>query len=221
MSSVLDTHIAPLSQTEKEIFVLNQEKVTEMPSITLHSPPHLKDLFPDSKITPFIYPGVLSMDAGLEIEFTRPPGLNFSIGSVSFRSSLNGIGVASCEVLPSSMSQLSKECCFTIHINPDVLVNPIVGPFHTFRSILRGALHGTMNGLLFGDWATDSCVVGIQNIFIRDERGFAVLWLNDLLDGFDFEYDIGKKAVERASDLSIALNQLTAGIIQQSDCNIM
>jgi hypothetical protein len=174
-----------------------------------------------------VLPGVLSVNAGLSVQFSKPPGLNFSVGRISFQSLLNGTCVATCRLSPCKMSQLSKEACFNAHIDPVALANPILGPFSTFQSILSGAIKGTMNGLLYGDWAAESTIVGIRNIRIKDENGNRVLWLDSLLDGIEFEYDIdavrmiGSRAIEKTSDLSDALNQLTASVIRQSECNIL
>jgi hypothetical protein len=228
MFSYSNLPVIPSNITEeKKLIQIKYDHFSELPSVSLSSPIFLKDLIPDPEITPFVRPAVLAIDAGLSIQFSKPPGINFNIGQISFNSYLNGICVAKCTISNCQMSQLSKEAIFIVNIEPTAFRNPITGPIGAFKSVLRGALRGTLNGLLYDEWGAESTLLGIRNIVVQDENGFEIQWLSKFLLKMDFEYDIdavrtlGGKALEKTGDISNAIHQLTVAIIQQADCNLM
>jgi hypothetical protein len=218
MGSVLETSFFTIQNEPEKIIAIRQETFADTPSLSISSPSYLRDLLPNPEITPFVLPKLLSVDAGLKIQFSKPPGLNFSIGKISFEALLNGTCVAYCFVSPTSMSQLSKDALLNVHITPVALSNPISGPLNTIQSILHGALIGTVNGMLYGNWAAESSMVGLQKIQILDEKGKSLCWLDELLDGIEFEYDIdavrtiGQCAFERTTDFNNALKQFYSGV---------
>ncbi|KAJ2999693.1 hypothetical protein HDV02_002166 [Globomyces sp. JEL0801] len=201
--------------------------IPSIPSIPLPCPDFLKDLFPYPEITPFVYPNILCIDAGLDVTFSKPPGFNFKLGTITYQVLCNGHKVARCKVSPCEMSQLTKWARFSVQITPIALTHPVVGSYTTFRSVLRGTLSGTYNGVVYGEWGAESTIIGIKKVTIENENNEQVQWLTDLLHGLEVEYDIDAirlvsgKAIEKTHDLSDAMLQLTAGVIQAARCNIM
>ncbi|KAJ3320128.1 hypothetical protein HDV06_005693 [Boothiomyces sp. JEL0866] len=192
----------------------------EIPTLSITSPPFLKDLCPNPQITPFAYPGLLGVNAGLDIEFSKPPGLNFNIGRVKFETLLNGSCVANCIVDSCCLTQMSKTSRFSINVTPTALSHPITGPFRTARGLMSGAISGTYNGVVYGEWGAGSIVLGIRKIRIENEHGNRVLWLNELVDKLEFEQDIdavryvGAQAISKTSDLSAAIQSLAVSVLR-------
>ncbi|KAJ3276885.1 hypothetical protein HDV01_002940 [Terramyces sp. JEL0728] len=217
MSNVLTNDT---SENKEKPAIAKSRFLPEIPTLSITSPPFLKDLCPNPQITPFAYPGILGVNAGLDVEFSKPPGLNFNIGRVKFETLLNGSCVANCVVDSLCLVQTSKTSRFSIKVTPTALSHPITGPFRTARGVVSGAISGTYNGVVYGEWGAGSIVLGIRKIRIENEHGKRVLWLNDLVDKLEFEQDVdavryvGAQAIAKTNDLSFAIQGLAVSVLR-------
>ena len=111
-------------------------------------------LFPDPDITPFAHPGLRGVEAGLEIQFSKPPTMNFHFVSVKCKTTLNGSVVASSVISGLKLSSDSSTARMSIEIQPPSALSnrPISGAVSSVKGILKGIVKGAVNGLLFNDW---------------------------------------------------------------------
>jgi hypothetical protein len=93
--------------------------------------------------------------------------------------------------------------------------------------MLNGVISGTLNGILYGEWGKESIVIGIKIIQIENENGIQADWIKKLLAGFEFEYEIdalstvGNGVIDKGKDFKESINNLTRGIIQEAECQLM
>ncbi|KAJ3301933.1 hypothetical protein HDV03_005554 [Kappamyces sp. JEL0829] len=212
---------ARLSKTSRSMLSL-----PDIPVIAIPAPDLFQDLFPNPEIQPFVNPG-LSIHAGLEISFSRPPGFLVSCGRLTYDSLLNGMVVAKVVVDPFFLSPTATKATYTLHVTHAAISSPISGSISSVRSILRGVMGGVGQGILYQEWGAKSTVLGVRNIVFQDACGNSVPWIDELVKDLEVEQDLdlvrflSAKAMERTPDLNLALKELAGGIMRQANCSIM
>lgn len=88
------------------------------------------------------------------------------------------------------MTSKSKCTRYSITVTPTVFLSPIQGSIQTARSILRGVLNGTWQGIANSQWGADSSVIGVSNIHFEGSDGKELIWVNELLYGLELEHDL-------------------------------
>jgi hypothetical protein len=70
--------------------------------------------------------------------------------------------------------------------------------------------------------------MGFKDIIIENEEGRVVWWMDELLEGIEFEHDLdavrkarSKISGEKTSDLNEALLRMISQALRQSNCPIM
>ncbi|KAJ3332501.1 hypothetical protein HDU91_003094 [Kappamyces sp. JEL0680] len=195
------------------------------------SPHTLKDnvLFPNPEITPFAHPGLRGVEAGLAVTFSKPPQLTINLGKIKCQTTLNGSRVATSVISGLYLSSTSSHARMSIEIQPAALSNkPISGAVSSAKGILKGFVKGTVNGLLFNDWGGAAVVLGIKELVIENSDGRTVWWVQELLQGIEFEHDLdavhklkSKLRGEKTGDLSEAIERMLFMSLKQSNCPIM
>lgn len=159
----------------------------------------LDGLLPKPTFTPLPMSAQIgSLIGGLDLQFASPPRLALALPVIRFKVQLNGSAIANGTLQGLILSHDSAHVPLSIQLTSVAVSKPIRGLASTAKSFLKGALTGTLNGLLFGDWGAGSSVIGITNIEVFDMDGQHVLWLESILGALDFEKDL--EAFERAKD---------------------
>ena len=169
---------------------------------------------------------------GLEIIFSKPPGLTFKFGDIRFDSMLNGSRVAHCIIQGAELAADSTVCRILLEVEPCVTSKrPISGLATTAKGMIAGAFTGTMNGLLYGDWGAGATIVGVDNISVENEQRRQVKWLSDILSIVQMEHDIdavkkGASLTKQATgEFKDGLVRMAAGVVEiagkQSRCALM
>ena len=84
----------------------------------------------------------------------------------------------------------------SIHLKSVVLSkNPVKGIASTAKGFLKGAVTGTLNGLLFGNWGHGISIVGVHKFELYTSSGFRVQWLEEVFETLEIEKDL--EAVKR------------------------
>jgi hypothetical protein len=84
----------------------------------------------------------------------------------------------------------------SIHLKSVVLSkNPVKGIASTAKGFLKGAVTGTLNGLLFGNWGHGISIVGVHKFELYTSSGFRVKWLEEVFETLEIEKDL--EAVKR------------------------
>jgi hypothetical protein len=183
----------------------------------MHSRPIESKLIPKPKLTPFVHPHLRSMEAGLHIEFEKVPELKLSLGKVSFRAMLNGSSFADCVVKGFQMASTMK---VVFEITP-LHGKAILSPFHVSKGIVKGAISGIANGLLYGDWGGQVLVVGMKNLCFENQENDRIWWLDELFQGVELEHDLDAvrkvkaRLDQKTSDFSEALINMTLMVLTQ------
>lgn len=115
---------------------------------------------------------------------------------VKFHITLNGstfaAGVLQGLVIEPKMTSL----LVSISLKSIVLTkNPVKGIASTAKGFIKGAMTGTLNGLLFGNWGHGISVVGVHKFELYTKSGSRVIWLEEVLDTLNIEKDL--EAVKR------------------------
>ncbi|KAJ3322671.1 hypothetical protein HDV06_002885 [Boothiomyces sp. JEL0866] len=194
----------------------------------LTSPSWLNDLFPDPEITPFANPGLRFVEAGMNFKFSKIPGCNFSLGKIKFRSLLNGSTVGHVTIPGLFFTSESQNARVAIEVQAAALSQrPVTGALTTAKGVLKGALSGIKNGVLYGDWGAQALILGIKDITIENQNGKQVWWVTEIFNDLEFEHDLDairklkSKLGESTSDLSVGLLTMVLGVAEQSNCPIM
>ncbi|KAI8911827.1 hypothetical protein EDD86DRAFT_203411, partial [Gorgonomyces haynaldii] len=194
--------------------------------------PQLQDLVPDAIITPLpVTPRLRTIVGGMEIVFAKPPGFNFQFGDIRFDSLLNGSRVAHCVIQGCQLSENTPVCRILLEVEPCVTSSkPLSGLASTASGMLRGAVTGALNGLLFGEWGAGATIVGVDNITVENEQGRQVRWLSDILSNLTIEQDIdairkGASLTKKATgDFQEGLLRMAASVLdtagKQSRCTV-
>jgi hypothetical protein len=190
-------------------------------------------LLPDATLTPLpVTQGLRTILGGLEIEFAKPPGLNLKLGETRFLTNLNGSQVAHCVIQSVELSDVSTVCRLILEVEPCVTSNkPISGLASAAKGIVTGAVKGTVNGILYGDWGAQSTIVGMKGITIKNEQGRLVRWVQELLEVIEIEHDVdavkkGAALTKQATgDFKEGLVRMVANVLDvagnQSRCTVM
>ncbi|KAJ3258046.1 hypothetical protein HK103_004039 [Boothiomyces macroporosus] len=194
----------------------------------LTSPSWLNDLFPDPEITPFANPGLRFVEAGMNFKFSKIPGCNFSLGKIKFRTLLNGSTVGHVTIPGLFFTSNSQFARVALEVQAAALSQrPVTGALTTAKGVLKGALSGIKNGVLYGDWGAQALILGIKDISIENQHGKQVWWLTEIFDDLEFEHDLDairklkSKLGESTSDLSVGLLTMVLGVAEQSNCPVM
>jgi hypothetical protein len=188
----------------------------------LQSRPVESKLLPKPKLTPFVHPRLRSMEAGLHIEFDKVPELRLSLGKVSFRALLNGSSVADCVVTGVNMASTMK---IVFEITP-LHGRAILSPFHVSKGIVKGAISGIANGLLYGDWGGQVLVIGMKNLSFENQDSKRVWWLDELFQGIELEHDLDAvrkvkaRLDQKTTDFSEALVNMTLMVLTQKPTTV-
>jgi hypothetical protein len=83
----------------------------------------------------------------------------------------------------------------SISLKSIVLKNPVKGMASTAKGFIKGAMTGTLNGLLFGNWGQGLSVIGVHKFELYTSLGTRVEWLEEVLDNLELEKDL--EAVKR------------------------
>lgn len=133
---------------------------------------------------------------GCIIEFAAPPILNLSIPVIKFHITLNGSNFAAGVLQGLIIGPNVSSVQVSINLKSIVLTkNPVKGIASTAKGFIKGAMAGTLNGLLFGNWGHGVSVVGVHNFELYTSSGSRVKWLEEVLDTLDIEKDL--EAVKR------------------------
>lgn len=193
-----------------------------------------KFLIPNATLTPLpVTPRLArSIIGGAEIVFDTAPALLFKLGEIKFCVSLNGSNVASCVIQGVQLQETCTMCRVSLEVEPCVISSrPVSGFASAAKGILKGAISGTLNGLLYGEWGAGSTIMGICDLTVSNEQGKQVNWLSDILSSIPLEYDIDavKKGVALTSkatgDFKDGMLRVAASVYdgagRQSRCNVM
>jgi hypothetical protein len=223
-------NLAEQPESEKDvvqrIVEYDELKMNEMPLLKINPPKNIENLLPVLSLLPFVNPRLGVIEAGINISFRKPPGLNIRFKTLSFESVFNDKTVAKITIREFELSQFSKDAVLKVQVVPVAISNPIKGPFVTLNSVLNGFVKGAMNGILYGEWGKDSTIIGVRKIKFETYGG-EVQWVMGLLNGLEYDYEleaakqVGGIVLEKTNDLNTAVVQLTTAIIQQSECSIM
>ena len=119
--------------------------------------PTIPGPIPQSLPKPFIRPFLGGIYAGLNIKFSSIPALQFSIDKIDFELFLNGHVVATCRIEKFEfLTQL--EATIMIKITPMSTYRPITGSLSIAKGLVKGAINGIAQGVLFGEWGNKSMV---------------------------------------------------------------
>ncbi|KAJ2992580.1 hypothetical protein HDV02_002988 [Globomyces sp. JEL0801] len=205
-------------------------KFFERPN-SIKSPEWLEDLLPHPKIQAFAHPGLRGVEGGLKMMFDKPPGLSVILGQIKFRSLLNGSTVSHCTVPGFYISPDSQTSILSMEVQPAALsTKPITGAVTTARGVLKGALSGIANGVLYGDWGGQAMILGVRDITYKTKDGHTIWWITEVLRGLEFEHDldavnklkaIGLRYNQTTDDISEAIPRMVLGIVKESNCPIM
>jgi hypothetical protein len=182
-------------------------------------------IFPDVEVIPFIEPCMGRIEAGLNIEFSKPPGFQFECQEIKFRLMLNGSSVADAIIRGFNFNQSMR---IVFQIFPLMISSkPVTGSITTAKGILKGALKGLSNGVLYGEWGTESVVLGAKNISVLLENERQLWWILDLLDGIELEYDlpiaqkINSVIGTKSKSIADGFIKLVEIILSQPQCFVM
>jgi hypothetical protein len=154
-------------------------------------PEGIHSLLPQPTFRPLpMSTSVGSIVGGIDITFKEPPAMNLSLPVIRFKVSLNGSNVAQGVLQGLILTSKKDQVNLSIQLTSVVVEKPLSGMAATAKGMLRGALTGTLNGLLFGQWGEGASVVGIHNIEVFDKDGCHVVWLEQVLDAFEIEKDL-------------------------------
>ncbi|KAI8896959.1 hypothetical protein BC833DRAFT_595596 [Globomyces pollinis-pini] len=205
-------------------------KFFERPN-SIKSPEWLEDLLPHPKIQAFAHPGLRGVEGGLKMMFDKPPGLSVILGQIKFRSLLNGSTVSHCTVPGFYISPDSQTSILSMEVQPAALsTKPITGAVTTARGVLKGALSGIANGVLYGDWGGQAMILVVRDITYKTKDGHTIWWITEVLRGLEFEHDldavnklkaIGLRYNQTTDDISEAIPRMVLGIVKESNCPIM
>ena len=149
-------------------------------------------LLPNPEINVFANrKGLRSVEAGLEIEFSKPPKLNFQFGTISFTLMLHGSQFAKVKINGLSLFDNSRYARLIVEVSPSALSDrPITGAVTSMKGVIKGVLKGAVNGLIHGDWGAQAMILGVKDIEIRNERNREVWWIKELLTNIEIEHDL-------------------------------
>ncbi|KAJ3115581.1 hypothetical protein HDU96_000405 [Phlyctochytrium bullatum] len=160
-----------------------------------------------------------SLSTGVSLQFSKPPSLSLKLGAVSFDIHLNGGHVASATVTGIELHPSSTRADLTVEVVPSVVKKPIRGLLSSAKGVLRGALNGTMAGLVNGEWGSGATVLKVLNFRVEDSAGEPVEWVNEALSVLHFEHDLdavrrlGGAAKGAARDVKDAVLEAAGGLI--------
>ena len=95
---------------------------------------------------------------------------------------------------------------------------PLRGIASAARGLLQGAVQGTLNGLLYGDWGGKAVVLGVNQFKIFSDQG-EIEWLTRILEPIEVEKDVEAakrvrgKAGEMIGDVRDGLFNLVSEMI--------
>ena len=158
--------------------------------LSFESPDWLWGLLPNPKMNIFLNPKLLGFEAGLDISFAKPPGLNFDISKVTLDFKVNGHTAAYIDVARFEMSQFSKDSKLQFIVRPKILTHPISGPISAASSIIKGTTNSIFHGLFGGSWGKGGFVIDFKNICVLNENMREIEWLNGLLNSLQLEHDL-------------------------------
>lgn len=170
-------------------------------------------LIPNVRVLPSVKPTLRSIKAGLELNFDVSPGLKFNIDSVKFRLLLNDSSLADCII--TNLKLKDSTSVISIDVFPLAMGHkPITGSLTTAKGMLKGAINGLANGVLYGDWGGQSMVMGIRNIDVQ--LGVKVWWIDEILHGIEVEHDLDavRKVRQKLGGHLRQTNGISEGILQ-------
>ncbi|KAJ3106891.1 hypothetical protein HDU97_005378 [Phlyctochytrium planicorne] len=192
--------------------------------------PAADGVFPDLKLNQQpVDTSMSGVSTGVSLTFSRPPSLWLKLGTISLDIQLNGSSVASATVTGLEFYHNSTRADIMIEIVPSVVKRPIVGLLSSARGVLRGALNGTVAGLVNGDWGSGATILRITNIKVENEDGRRVLWVDNVLESVVLEHDLdgvrrlGGAAKGAARDVKDTVWNVAAGVLASTGnrCNLM
>ena len=114
---------------------------------------------------------------------------------IKFHLTLNGSTFAAGVLQGLIIGPNTSSVQVSISLKSIVLKNPVRGMASTVKGLLKGAMTGSLNGLLFGNWGQGLSVVGLRKIELYSSSGSRVEWLEQVLDTLELEKDL--EAVKR------------------------
>jgi hypothetical protein len=190
MVAIQKSQYSMLSNILVHYTVFPEPKAKQQDYLSFESPDWLWGLLPNPKLNIFLNPKLLGFEAGLDISFDKPPGLNFDIAKVTFDCKINGHTTASIDVARYEMSQFSKDSKLQFIVKPKILTHPISGPISAASSIIKGTTKSVFHGLYGGAWGKGGLVIDFKNIRVINENKREIQWLNRLLNSLQLEYDL-------------------------------
>jgi hypothetical protein len=128
-----------------------------------------KYLLPDANMT-IIAPtsnlrNILEIKSGLDIVFSKPPGLNINLGDINFTARLNGSTIAHCLVRGINLFDDATSCRIDIIIKLPLLSST--------KGVAVGVFNSITNGILLEEWdmlleISDLTVCNDQGLFNRN-----------------------------------------------------
>ncbi|KAJ3215307.1 hypothetical protein HDU67_000584 [Dinochytrium kinnereticum] len=182
--------------------------------------PGAEGVFPGIKaIRQPVDTSISGFSTGLSLTFTRPPSLSLRLGMVSFDIQLNGSNVATATVNGIEFRPSSTRADIMIEVIPSMVKKPIRGFLSSARGVLRGALNGTVAGLVNGEWGSGATVLRVMNLQVEDEGGNKIAWVENVLEALDLEHDLdavrrlGGAAKGAARDVKDGILDVAAGVL--------
>ncbi|KAJ3329781.1 hypothetical protein HDU76_007152 [Blyttiomyces sp. JEL0837] len=146
---------------------------------------------PGLQITPLPVESTLTtISTGLLLGFKQPPAITIRLAAITFDVQLNRSTVASGLVSGLHLHDETTSTAVLVEIVPAVISRPVHGLWSSAKGVLRGALNGTVSGLLGGEWGSGSTVIRIVNWGVLDGTGKRIKWVEEILEAVEVEHDL-------------------------------
>ena len=175
---------------------------------------------PTIKSTPFIRPFLGGIYAGLNILFDSIPALQFHIETIEFQLCLNGHAVADCWIEKLGFEDC-QEATIAIKITPLSTYRPITGSISIAKGLVKGAINGFANGILFGEWGNQSMVIMVNKLKIIPEKE-NLRWLTDIASNLEIEHNVNvlSNVQHGATTIKGALDSLFVDVLKRPEIGL-
>ena len=215
----LDAGVVPTTKLVEIDPISTKLSEFEIPRVKITTPNFVNDMLPDMIIQTRLVPFFKSLQIEIAIEFKQKPMLELSMPRIEFKTSMNDSLVAQITINPFEINTDLKVLDLVIIVEPTV-VNNLAGPIITAQGLVKGAVRGILNGIVYGDWGKDLSILSVNDV--RMGYPNEIEWIHELLLGVEIDHDLnaGKVVGMGRSGIDEYVGMVVEGVVQHYECSI-